>query len=45
MCKVSNRKKLSGETFCLLEKRLLSTFKRCASSNLLYFYKLLIAPQ
>ena len=45
VCKVSNRKKLSGETFCLLEKRLLSTFKRCASSNLLYFYKLLIAPQ
>ena len=43
--KVSNRKKLSGETFCLLEKRLLSAFKRCASSNLLYFYKLLIGPQ
>jgi len=37
VCKVSNRKKLSGETFCLLEKRFLSTFERCASSNLLFF--------
>ena len=44
-CKVSNRKTLSGETFCLSEKRLLSTFKRCASSNLWFFYKLLIGPQ
>ena len=43
--KVSKRKKLTGETFFLLKKRLLSTFKRCASSNLLFFYKLLIGPQ
>ena len=45
LCKVSNRKKLSGETFCLFEKRLLSTFKRFASSSLWFFYKLLIGPQ
>ena len=35
--KVSKRKNLTGETFFLLEKRLLSTFKRCASSNLFFF--------
>ena len=35
--KVSKRRKLTSETFFLLEKRLLSTFKRCASSNLLFF--------
>ena len=45
-CEVSNRKTLSGETFCSLEKRLLSICKFCASSNLLFFfYKLLIGPQ
>lgn len=33
--RINCRKTLSGETFCLLQKRLLSTFKRCASSNLL----------
>ena len=43
--KEKGKRQLSGETFCLLEKRLLSTFKRCASSNLLFFYKLLICPQ
>ena len=32
--KVSNDKTLSGETFCSLEKHLLSIFKFCASSNL-----------
>ena len=34
ICKVSNRKTLSGETFCFLEKPLLSIFKCCASRNL-----------
>ena len=43
VCK--GKRQLSGETFCLLEKRLLSTSKHCASSNLLFFYKLLICPQ
>ena len=33
-CKVSNRKTLSGKTFCFLEKRLLSIFKFCSSRNL-----------
>ena len=28
-CKVSNSKTLSGETFCILEKRLLSIFEFC----------------
>ena len=37
-CGVSNRKTLSGETFCSLEKRLLSIFKFCASSNLLFVF-------
>ena len=37
-CEVSNRKTLSGETFCSLEKRLLSIFKFCASSNLLFVF-------
>ena len=45
ICKVSNRKTLSGETFCLIEKCLLSMFKFCASNNLLFYYKLLIGPQ
>ena len=31
--------------FCFFEKRLLSIFKFCASSNLLLFYELLIGPQ
>ena len=43
--KEKGKRQLSGETFCLLEKRLLSTSKHCASSNLLFFYKLLICPQ
>ena len=34
ICKVSNRKTLSGKTLCFLEKRLLSIFKFCASRNL-----------
>ena len=37
-CKVSNKKTLSGETFCFLEKLLLSIIKFCASSDLLFFY-------
>ena len=37
VCKVSNRMMLSGETFCFLEKR--------ASSNLLFFYELVIGSQ
>ena len=37
ICKVSNRKTLSGETFFFLEKNLLSIFKICASSDLLFF--------
>ena len=36
VCKVSNRM-TSGETFCFLEKRLLSICKFCALSNLLLF--------
>ena len=38
ICKVSNRKTMSGETFCSLEKRLLS-------SNLSFSYESLIGPQ
>ena len=45
MCKVSHRKTLSGETFCYLEKGLLSIFEFCASSDLLCSYKPLIGPQ
>ena len=37
ICKVSNRKTLSGETFFFPEKNLLSIFKICASSDLLFF--------
>ena len=44
MCKVLNRKTLSGETFCFIEKHLLSVFKFCASSKLFY-YELLIGRQ
>ena len=44
ICKVSNRKTLFGETFCFLEKRWLSIFKFCDSSNL-FFYELLIGLQ
>jgi len=36
ICKVSNRKTLFGETFCVLAKRSLSIFKFCASSNLFF---------
>ena len=43
--KVSNRKTLTDETFCFLEKRLLSIYTFFASSNLLFFYELLIYPQ
>ena len=45
VCKVLNRKTLSGEAFCSLEKCLLSIFKFCALSNLLFFYELVIGPQ
>ena len=34
ICKVSNRKTLSGKTLCFLKKRLLSIFQFCASRNL-----------
>ena len=43
--KVLNRKTLSGETFCFLEKRMLSIFKFHTSSNLFFPYKLQIGPQ
>ena len=43
--KVSNRKTLTDETFCFLEKRLLSIYTFFVSSNLLFFYELLICPQ
>ena len=39
----SNRKTLSDETFCFLENCLLSIFKFCSSSNVLFSYQLLIA--
>ena len=45
ICKVLNTQTSSFETFCLLEKSLLSLFKFCASSNILFFYELLIGPQ
>ena len=45
VCKVLNRMMLSGVTFCFLEKRLLSLCKFCASSNLLFFYELVIGSQ
>ena len=35
----------ASETFCFVEKRLLPIFKVCTSSNLLFFYGLLIGPQ
>ena len=38
ICKVSNRKTMTGETFCSLEKRLLSI-------NLSFSYESLIGPQ
>ena len=38
ICKVSNRKTMTGETFCSLEKRLLSR-------NLSFSYESLIGPQ
>ena len=37
ICKVLNTQTSSFETFCLLEKSLLSLFKFCASSNILFF--------
>lgn len=33
ICKVSNGKTMSGETFCFLKKRLISIFQFCASTN------------
>ena len=45
VCNVSKRKTFSGKSFCFLEKRILSIFKLCTSSNLLLFYELLIGPQ
>ena len=45
VCKVSNRKRLSCKKNCFLEKCLLSIFKFCASSNLLFFYEMLIGLQ
>ena len=45
ICKVSNTQTwLSFETFCFLEKRLLSIFKFCAWSNSLFFLKLSQSP-
>ena len=35
----------ASETFCFVEKRLLPIFRVCTSSNLLFFYGLLIGPQ
>ena len=35
--KVSNRRTLTGEIFCFLQKFLLSRFKFCAPRNLLFF--------
>ena len=43
-CKVSYRKILFGRTLYFLEKRLLSLFKFCALSKLLFSYELLIGP-
>ena len=43
-CKVSNSKTLSGETLCILEKRLLSIFEFC-DYLIVFFYDLLIGPQ
>ena len=46
VCKVSNRNTLSGETFALLKNVVLSMFKFCALSKLLFYYNLLlIGPQ
>ena len=44
MCKVLNRKTLSGKTFCFTETHLLSVFKFCASSKL-FAYEPLIGRQ
>ena len=45
MCKVLNRKTLSGEAFCFLERCLLLIFNFCAWSNSLFFNELLISRQ
>ena len=49
ICKVSNRKTLSGEIFCLFEKRLLLTFKFVLRETyclfVFFFYQLLIGLQ
>ena len=42
LCKVSNRKTLSGEIFCFLGKRLPWIYKLCASSNFLLLLLLLL---
>ena len=38
VCNVSNTKTLSGKTCCFLEKRVLSIFKFCPLSNLMFFF-------
>ena len=45
LSKVLNRKTLSGEAFCFLEKHLPLIFKFCAWSNSLFFNELLISLQ
>ena len=44
ICKVLNRKTFFGQTFCFLEKSLLSIFKFCALSKFFFFYEQLICP-
>ena len=44
ICKVSNRKTLSGEPFAFL-KSFATNLKFYVSSNLLFFYELFIDPQ
>ena len=49
ICKVSNRKTLSGEIFCFFEKRLMLTFKFVLRETyclfFFFFYQLLIGLQ
>ena len=45
ICKVSDRKTLSGETFCFLEIHLLSILSACTSSNLLFSQHKLVHNQ
>ena len=37
VCNISNRKTLSGKTFCFLEKHVPLIFKFCPLSNLMFF--------